>query len=152
MRAKCQASPCDIVASVTPVISWLARFTSSRNSRGLWRWAPPEAADRTNRCALLISSHIGVEIRSRIVRAFSRADCRQAEIELGLRVSKARNVITLSWSARPCRPQKSASSPNVQTSAFQRRPWSIVPSSARSSVVSAARATSSARSICRFIQ
>ena len=151
-RPKCQASPCDIVASATPVISWLARFTSSRNSRACGQPPYRREAACTSRWALLISSHIAELIMSRTVRAFSRAALRQLAIELGLAGSKARNEITLAWSAWPWRSRKSAWSPKVQTSAFHSRPWLIVPSRARSKAVSTARATFSARSIWRFIQ
>jgi hypothetical protein len=57
--AKCQASPCAIAASLTPVKRWLACFTASKKPCGFSRSPGDSAADLTMRKNRLSWSHIG---------------------------------------------------------------------------------------------
>src|SRR4029077_1592130 len=62
-----------------------------------------------------MSSHISREIKSRMVRAFSRALAMHCTMELGLSWRKARNSKTARASASPYNDRKRSSSPAVTT-------------------------------------
>ena len=106
--AKCQPSPCDIVASVIPRKRWLFALTSARNAWRFWLVRPRDTPSLTTKWKRLTCSHMSVEMISRTDRAFSRAATRQDKIELGFAASAERNWITASFVALPYRFEKAS--------------------------------------------